>query len=139
MDGQEEQLRAARRVRFLKRVLIVLLPLSVLGTYFTLRYSYLLANEPIIIQSYADPVLATFLIWSFYGLMLILSAYYSRLHKLLSTKQMLLLAIIFIIYPILSYIYILGLWLLNRPHEIEEEEVGADKGQGSVATNRSDN
>ncbi len=138
MDEQEEQLKAARRVRLLKRILLALLPLSILGTYLTLTYSYLLTDGPIIIQSYADPVLTTFLIWSLYGLMLVLLAYYSRLHKLLSTKQMLLVALIFIIYPILSYIYLLGLWLLNRPHEIVEEESGEDKGQGSVVTNRSD-
>ncbi len=139
MDEQEEQLKAAGRVRLLKRILLVLLPLSILGTYFTLTYSYLLADGPIIIQSYADPVLATFLIWSFYGLLLVLLAYYSRLHKLLLTKQMLFVAIIFLIFPILSYVYILGLWLINRPHEIVEEQSGEDKGQGSLVTNRSDN
>ncbi len=138
MDEQEEQLQVARRVRHLKRILILLLPLSVLGTFLSLSYSYLLASGPVIIQSYADPVLATFLIWSFYGLMLVLFAYYSRLHKLLATKQVILLAIIFIIYPILSYVYILGLWLLNRPHEIREEKSSQDPGSGSVVTNRSE-
>ena len=123
MDEQWKQLQVTRRVRLLKRILIVLLPLSLLGTYLAVAYSYLLANGPVIIQSYADPILASFLIWSFYGLMLVLLAYYSRLHKLLATKQVILLAIIFIIYPILSYIYILGLWFLNRPHGTVEEEV----------------
>ncbi len=139
MDEQEEQLQVARRVRLLKRILITLLPLSVLGTYLALSYSYLLADGPVVIQSYSDPVLATFLIWSFYGLMLVLLAYYSRLHKLLAIKQVILLAVIFIIYPILSYVYILGLWLLNRPHEIGGEESSEDKGPGSVVTNESDN
>lgn len=136
MDEGEEQIQVARRVRFLKRILIALLPFSVLGTYLTLSYSHLLADGPAIIRSYADPVLATFLIWSFYGLILVLFAYHSRLHKLLATKQIILLAIIFIIYPVLSYIYILGLWFLKRPHKIEEEST-ADTGSVSIVTNRS--
>jgi hypothetical protein len=136
MDEQEEQSRVARRVRLLKRILIMLLPLSVLGTYLSLSYSYLLADGPVIIQSYADPVLATFLIWSFYGLVLVLLAYYSRLHKLLTTKQLIFLAFVFIIYPVLSYVYILGLWLLNRPHQIKEEDSSDNTGSGSVVTNR---
>ena len=139
MDEQWEQLLVARRVRLLKRILIVLLPLSLLGTYLAVAYSYLLANGPVIIQSYADPILASFLIWSFYGLMLVLLVYYSRLHKLLATKQVILLAIIFIIYPILSYIYILGLWFLNRPHGTVEEESSEERSPGSVVTNESQN
>jgi hypothetical protein len=139
MDEQKEQPQVAQRVRLLKRILIVLLPLSVLGTYLAVSYSYLLANGPVIIQSYSDPVLASFLIWSFYGLILVLFAYYSRLHKLLATKQLIFVAVIFIIYPVLSYVYILGLWLLNRPRDIKSKETSAETGSDSLVSHGSEN
>lgn len=127
---QEALLKVARRVRLLKLILIPLLPLSILGTYLILRYSYLLANAPPPLRTYADPVEGIFLIWSFYGLMIVLLAYYSRLQRLLATRQMILLAAIFIIYPILSYVYIVGLWLLKRQAEMADQESSQDKGPG---------
>ena len=140
MEEQEEQLKVASRVRLLKLTLIPLLPLSILGTYLVLIYSHLMANAPSPLQIYADPVEGVFLIWSFYGLILALLAYYSRIQRLIPTKQAILLAIIFIIYPVLSYLYILGLWLLNRPHEILEDESGEEKKTpGSVVTNSARN
>ncbi len=126
------QLKVASRVRLLKLILIPLLPLSILGTYLVLSYSFLLANAAPPLQTYADPVEGIFLIWSFYGLMLVLLAYYSRLQKLLATRQIVLLAAIFIIYPILSYVYVAGLWLLKRQAQIAEEESSQDKGPGPM-------
>ena len=130
MEEQQVQLQVARRIRLLKIILIPLLPLSVLGTYLVLIYSHLLANASPPLQTYADPVEGIFFIWSFYGLMLVLLAYYSRLHRLLATRQMILLAAIFIIYPVLSYLYIAGLWLLRRQAEIADQESTQDKGPG---------
>ncbi len=121
MEEQQMQLKVARGVKLLKLILIPLLPLSILGTYLVLRYSYLLANASPPLQTYADPVEGIILIWSFYGLILVLLAYYSRLQRLLATRQMILLAAIFIIYPILSYAYVAGLWLLRRQAQIAEE------------------
>ncbi len=132
MEEQQVRLRVARRVRLLKLILITLLPLSILGTYLVLRYSYLLSNAPSPLHIYSDPVEGTFLIWSFYGLMLVLLAYYSRLQRLLATRQMILLAAIFIIFPILSYVYIVGLWLLKRQAEIADQESTQEKGPGPM-------
>ncbi len=130
MEEQQVQLKVARRVRLLKLILIPLMPLSILGTYLVLSYSHLLANAPPPLQIYADPVEGIFLIWSFYGLLLVLLAHYSRLQRLLATRQMILLAAIFIIFPILSYVYIAGLWLVKRQAEIADQESNQDKGPG---------
>lgn len=136
MDEEEEKLRVARRIKLIKRILIPLLLLSILGTYLVLRYSYLLATAPPPLQLYSDPVLLTFLFWSFDGLMLLLLAYYSRLQRLLRTRQVILLGFIFIIFPILSYVYLAGLWLLQRPHEAAEDKSREDNGPGSLVNEK---
>ena|SRR5712692_7804887 len=130
MEEQAVQLKVGRRIRLLKLILIPLLPLSILGTYLVLSYSHLLANAPSPLQIYADPIEGIFFIWSFYGLMLVLLAYYSRLQRRLASRQVILLVAIFIIYPVLSYVYLAGLWLLKRQAEISERQSAQDKGPG---------
>ena len=136
MNEQEEKTRAAQRALLLKRILIPLMLLSLIGTYLASGYSFFLADAPVPFQAYSDPVLSIFLVWSFFGLLLVLFAYYSRLQILLTRKQMILLGIIFIVYPIFSYVYIGYLYLVNRPRETVEGKSSEDTNPTSITAER---